>query len=321
MNKRTNRQVRILIIGILLAFGIEIQAQTYPSSITFDIEWESNGQRLAIADTDGIRIVDGDTNEELFNFPVQSLPVWEVAWSPDGSRIATAEQNGIIEVWNTDTKDSNVGQLSGSLVGHLDRVSSMDWSSDGQRLVSSNGTEIERSLRTWDVISFLPLDTIEFTVYADVAWSADNSQIYIASTLDGILRIDVNSLARTPAIEFIGPSGITAYDVAIHPTKQQIAFVSSGGFVYVWDSANNEQIHKLSGHTDAATSVDWNSDGSRLASVGLDNTLRIWNPDTGIEICSIPLPSTTLSIDWHPDDMTVTYAHENTGCNGITSIP
>ena len=43
----------------------------------------------------------------------------------------------------------------------------------------------------------------------------------------------------------------------------------------------------LSGHLDEVMSVSWNSDGTRLVSGSRDRTVRIWNPATGEQLCTV----------------------------------
>src|SRR5690606_30406113 len=158
--------------------------------IIFDIEWDPSGQYVAIADTSGARIVDRATNQEVLDLAVQATPAWEVAWSPDGTKVAVSENDGTINIW-----DVSQGLLLGSLVGHQSRAASLAWNSSGTNIVSSTGTQIELSVRLWDTNQYSLENVREnFTVPADVAWGNNDSQIYVASTLDGVVRIDASTL-------------------------------------------------------------------------------------------------------------------------------
>ena len=51
----------------------------------------------------------------------------------------------------------------------------------------------------------------------------------------------------------------------------------------VWDAVSGATRHTLTGHTGAASAVAIASDGTWVASGGLDNTVRIWDPAAGGE--------------------------------------
>jgi hypothetical protein len=57
----------------------------------------------------------------------------------------------------------------------------------------------------------------------------------------------------------------------------------------------------LSGHTEAVRGIAWSPDGSRLASAGLDNTIRIWQANTGQTVTTLVGHSNVIrGIAWSP---------------------
>ena len=53
--------------------------------------------------------------------------------------------------------------------------------------------------------------------------------------------------------------------------------------VLTWDAATGQKLQTMRGHNDFVEAVRWSPDGSRLASAGIDNSVRIWDPRTGQE--------------------------------------
>ena len=64
-----------------------------------------------------------------------------------------------------------------------------------------------------------------------------------------------------------------------HPTANNI--LASAGFEYdviIWDVEKGSPVHVISGHTDVIMSMDWNYDGSLLATSCKDKKGRIIDP-------------------------------------------
>jgi WD40 repeat protein/class 3 adenylate cyclase len=72
----------------------------------------------------------------------------------------------------------------------------------------------------------------------------------------------------------------------------------------------NRALALYEGHSAAVTGVAWSSDGSRIATSSTDNSVQIWEADTGQLIRQIDLPKGItgniydwgLAVQWSPDD-------------------
>eukprot|EP01061_Rhynchopus_euleeides_P026726 TRINITY_DN43542_c0_g1_i1.p1 TRINITY_DN43542_c0_g1~~TRINITY_DN43542_c0_g1_i1.p1 ORF type:complete len:399 (+),score=143.04 TRINITY_DN43542_c0_g1_i1:139-1335(+) len=70
------------------------------------------------------------------------------------------------------------------------------------------------------------------------------------------------------------------------PTGNEIVSCSDSGKAFVFDSKSTKQLHVLEGHTQKVYGVVFSPVGSTcpgqyIASVSLDNTVRLWNTETG----------------------------------------
>jgi len=65
--------------------------------------------------------------------------------------------------------------------------------------------------------------------------------------------------------------------LAVHPDSQLIAYAGSDDdTVRLWNLDAGQEVARLSGHTDGVVGLAFSPDGTRLASLSTDGTLRVW---------------------------------------------
>ena len=57
--------------------------------------------------------------------------------------------------------------------------------------------------------------------------------------------------------------------------------------VGLWDLASGQPVRTLTGHNDAVFRVVFHPSGSRLATAGWDQTVRVWDTATGHELANL----------------------------------
>jgi WD40 repeat protein len=105
-----------------------------------------DGRYLAVGcDSGHIGILDWAANRVVADIPAHDQPIKSLAYSPDGKLLASGSGFSADEIrlWNPATRE-----LAGSLTGHRSWVCELQFSGDGQRLVSASA---DQTIGIWDV--------------------------------------------------------------------------------------------------------------------------------------------------------------------------
>jgi glucose repression regulatory protein TUP1 len=137
-----------------------------------------------------------------------------------------------LQIW-----DIQAGTICRVFEGHQQEIYSLDFSQDGQLIVSGSG---DKTARIWN------MDTQSTKV----------------------LAINDPDSSNTDA-------GVTS--VAISPNGQLVAAGSLDAIVRIWDVVTGNLLERLRGHRDSVYSVAFTPDGKGLVSGSLDKTLKYWD--------------------------------------------
>ena len=154
------------------------------------------------------------------------------------------------------------------LDAHKDDVAAIAWSPDGTRFASASEDE---TLRIWDCRSYQPLRTL------------------------GRCRLEGRGRAYT-----------SPRSIAWSPDGQWLAstcsLLSEG--LSIWSTDTFELVHRSRGHLGGVMTVAWSPDATRLATSGLDRSLKIWRVGSQgncDELLSLQMPSSgAQSLAWSP---------------------
>ncbi len=217
----------------------------------------STGQQLGAASRGkSIRVWDAFTGQELLRIRGHVNGINDVCFAPNGRWLASASNDRTVRLW-----DGSTGFEIRRFEGHLDYVKRVCFSPEGLKLVSASG---DATLRVWDVESG-----------------------------NELLRIDHSS-------------GLTS--VCISPDGKRIASTTFEKWVLVWDAFTGEELLRFHAHPhpaddfgsspfmfDARTNAHlepvndmrFSPDGQRIATASGDETIRLWNAETGNEVLCI----------------------------------
>lgn len=259
-----------------------------------------SGETLVSASADGtLRLWDTTTGEPIGE-PLAGHTDWvlSVAFSPDGALIASGGADNVIRLWDVETHEP-LGELS----GHTDWVRSLVFV-DSTHLASGSA---DGTVRLWDT------QTGESTVlgrHQDAVWgvgvSPDARWLVSGGADQRVIVWDTTGsqgLIHTFARQAEAVSSIAVQGNLLASANGNPSGSGVDNSILLWDIQSHSQQAILEGHQLAVTSIALNADGNRLASASADQTVRIWDVETG-QAAMPPLTGHTdavMSVAFNPD--------------------
>ena len=136
-------------------------------------------------------------------------------------------------------------------------------------------------LRILGAATFSPGPRFRFTdspqSILGVAFNSDGSVGAYAGSEGVIYLVDTSTGESIRSIE----TGSPINAVGFNPAGSQIAAAMSDNTIGVWQLADGILLHRLNGHEDIVTDVEFSADGKTLASSSADSTVRLWDAASG----------------------------------------
>jgi WD40 repeat protein len=235
----------------------------------------NGGQLLATAgDEPIIRLWNAPT--ALPAQPALPRPATSLAASPERNLAACGSADGSLHLL-----DLAAGQVAQTLSGPSAALLCVTWQIGGARLAAGAA---DGSAWIWDAATYQPVAALaagpqEVTA---VALHPSGNQAATATSDGQLLLWKLDVPAPRPLLAAADEAAATVMTVSRDGRLAATAGTAGGQpAILVRELATGNTVATLLGHTAAITSLSFSPDGSRLASGGQDNTVRVWNMADG----------------------------------------
>ncbi len=261
---------------------------------------KSNKILVSSSDDGHVRVWDLASGVCTKNFNYNSRRISHIALSPDNSMIAIDDYNNI-KLIDID------GNIIGCLEGHRDWIYSIDFSYDGNFLVSGSK---DNKVKIWNILSKQCISTLEGhtgTVHAVKFISESND--FASGSFDKSLRFWNMESVESAAI-FQGNS-TWIRSVFSYSQSSLIASGDDNGDIKIWDKNQKNKICIMPGHKQSVYSISITKDAMKMVSGSYDKTVRIWDLNNYTCCKVINVNSTVYSVDISADSNLFASAHHD----------
>lgn len=207
-----------------------------------------------------------------------------LCFAPDGTHVVAARRNSDdAEVWSV----ASTHPLA-VLHGHTGRITSVRYSGDGARILTSSR---DGTARIWDAATGCQLAVLAGNEGGLACQAAFSSNGKLVVTAGGV------GSASCVARVWDGSSGELVAELRGHTDTVQCAFFNPGsdrlvtasadGTARLWDVGSAREIAVLRGHSGWVRWATFSPEGDRVVTAASDGTVRLWNVSNGKEVFTL----------------------------------
>lgn len=265
---------------------------------------DPTGDRVATAGADGtVWVWDLTGRNDQPTEPIVDLDtiVWSVAFSPDGSTLATASEDATVRLFDTETGDQ-LGAPVGSRPG-ADFIT-VAFSPRGDRLVAGTGSG---EVFSWALPSRAPQPP--FQAHTSDVWELvfdPAGEKLLTGSSDGTARVWSVADWSLVGEPFRGrdrvPDVGAVSGIVVSPDGTQLLVGGDDGAVWSSDLMTTRTIGATATrHLAPIIDAERSGDGTRLATLGNDQTVRLWDlspaPPADSRLGDLGAPAFSIAAD------------------------
>jgi WD40 repeat protein len=204
-------------------------------------------------------------------------------FTPDNRHLVSASEDGTMRVW-----DAATGTCIYILYGYAARVHDMSWSPDGSHLVS---VESNPDLTVYPLNNAMPITTLRghTDLPYGVRWSPNG--LFIASNSVGnVIRLWDGKTGKTlESLTYPEDPGNSFSGLAWSPDGGCLATGTAHHGIQLFDMTTRSARPLENGQTlISGYAMRWSPNGAMLAVSCEDDTIGVWNTDSGEPLLRVP---------------------------------
>jgi WD40 repeat protein len=240
------------------------------------VAFSADGRWLASGSFDGTaKLWDAMTGQDQRTLEGHTGPILGVTFHPDNGRLATASKDGTVKVWGVDGKP--LLALAGGGPVH-----SVAYSPDGKFLAAGldNGMVALWDTAGKEAFTIRGCTGRQPAAVTGLSFSPDGKRLASAGSDEPARVWD----ATTPQEVRTFPLPLDAWSSVTLSGGGRLAERRGNGDVLVWEVGEQPRSVTLRGHNGVVHAAAFSPDESRLATVGDDLTVRLWDTRTGASL-------------------------------------
>jgi WD40 repeat protein len=221
-----------------------------------------------------------------------------------GAKPLTPDELGLLKLWIQ--QGASGGDIAASesidwqpIPETLRAVYAMDVSPDGQFAAIARGNrvivvdlskneEIDRLVDS----SLTGGEVADVELIHSIAFSPDAQRI----ATGGFRTVRIWRKMSPPVDPSGNPVSSAAGLIAVKSDQSAVALVNAIGDIEIWNLANNQHLHTLSGHADRLSGLVWAGDTDRVFSCDESGLLLAWQASTGLQVSQFDTKSVITSL-------------------------
>ncbi len=283
-------------------FSLRHRLKPPPSGVQ-SFAWSPDGRVLASLSKGGtVQFWDADTGQNIRSYEGHSKRTIALAWANQGDTVAIGVENLVT------LRDVGSGRLYRSFKSSFSRITALAWSPDDKilavgymdgsiQLWSPSGAPIWDSSRDDSLRGHTDRITKLF-------WFSNGCQ-FVSSSHDGTIKVWIPELRRI-SLSLEEESGINS--IALAPNREILVSASNARTIRLWDLNTGRDLSVIEGHTDLVKDLCYSPDGSILASISQDNSVRFWRCEDWTMVALIratQVASTSHGLAFHPKSSSI----------------